>query len=319
MDIFKNWEDVRLTRERIASAIHLSPVMTSRSLDAETGAALFFKCENLQKTGSFKIRGATNLVRSLAPAEAARGVATHSSGNHGAALACAAAARGVPAHIVMPDNSPLTKRAQVARYGAQLTLCAPTYSARKQACARVIAETGAQLAHSADDPRIIAGQATVGLELSRQVPDLDFVFAPIGGGGLAGGLVLASRTLPWGARIVAVEPEQAADAYRSLQSGILQPPESNTVADGLRTGLADRPFALLRADGTQVATVSEGAIIEAMKLLWSRLKLVIEPSGAVPFAAILEGKVDVRGKRVAVVLSGGNLDLDRLPWQTGPA
>jgi len=319
MENFTTWEDVRATRARIANHIHLTPVMTSRSLDAETGAQLFFKCENLQRTGSFKIRGATNLVESLQPDEAARGVATHSSGNHGTALACAAGRRGIPAYIVMPNNAPRPKQGNVLRYGGRLTLCEPTYEGRKAACARVIAETGARLAHSADDTCVISGQATIGLELMEQVPNLDLVLAPIGGGGLASGLVVASRTLDWGARIVAVEPAQADDAYRSWKSGVLQPPESNTVADGLRTGLGERPFRVLQAGVHDIVTVSEEAIIRAMKLLWERTKLVMEPSCAVPFAAILEGRINVRGRRVAIIISGGNVDLNHLPWLTPPA
>jgi threonine dehydratase len=318
MENFKTWEDVRLTRERIAPAIHLTPVLTSRTLDREAGVELFFKCENLQRTGSFKMRGASNLVYSLSPAEAARGVATHSSGNHGAALACAAATRGIPAHIVMPNNSPVTKQATVRRYGGILRLCEPTYAARQAACEAIITETRAQLAHSANDPRVIAGQATVALELSQQVPDLDAILAPIGGGGLTSGLIIGTRHLGLATDIIAVEPAQAQDAYLSWKSGTLHAPNSHTIADGLRVGLAERPLSILRAGATDVILVSESAIAQAMKRLWEILKIVVEPSGATPYAALLEGKLPARYRRVGIVLSGGNLDLAKIPWIEHP-
>jgi threonine dehydratase len=318
MENFTQWEDVRLTRERIAPAIHLTPVLTSRTLDHEAGARLFFKCENLQRTGSFKFRGASNVVLSLSAADAARGVATHSSGNHGAALACAAAARGIPAHIIMPADAPVTKQAQIARYGGQLRLCEPTYAARQAACATLVAETGAQLAHSANDPRVISGQATVALEFSQQVPDLDVILAPIGGGGLASGLVLGVRQLGLRTDIIAVEPAQANDAFLSLATGTLQPPDSRTIADGLRVGLGERPFSILRAGATEVRLVSESAIARAMKRLWEILKVVVEPSGATPYAALLDGRLPARYRRIGIVLSGGNLDLTRIPWIEQP-
>lgn len=318
MENFTTWEDVRVTRERIAPAIHLTPVLTSRTLDREAGVRLFFKCENFQRTGSFKMRGATNVVYSLSAEQVARGVATHSSGNHGAALACAAATLGIPAHIVVPNNSPATKQAQIGRYGGILRLCEPTYAARQAACDAIIAETGAHLAHSANDPHVIAGQATVALEFSQQVPGLDAILAPIGGGGLASGLIVGSRTLGLGCDIIAVEPAQAQDAYLSWKSGVLQPPDSNTIADGLRVGLAERPLGIIRAGATDIILVSENAIAQAMKRLWEVLKIVVEPSGATPYAALLEGRLPAHYRRVGIVISGGNLDLTQIPWVKYP-
>jgi threonine dehydratase len=318
MENFTHWEDVRVTRERIASAITFTPVLTSRTLDRDAGVQLFFKCENLQRTGSFKMRGAANFVYSLMPDQAAHGVATHSSGNHGAALACAAGTLGIPAHIVVPNNAPATKRAQIGRYGGTLRLCEPNYVARQAACNAIIAETGAHLAHSANDERVIAGQATVALELSQQVPDLDVILAPIGGGGLASGLVVGSRSLGLACDIIAVEPAQAQDAYLSWKSGVLHPPDSRTIADGLRVGLAERPLRILRAGATDIILVSESAIAQAMKRLWEVLKIVVEPSGATPYAALLEGRLPARYRRVGIVLSGGNLDLTQIPWVEHP-
>ncbi len=318
MEIFKELENVRTVHTRIAGAIHRTPVLTSRTLNHDSGLELFFKCENFQKTGSFKIRGASNLILSLTDDEAKRGVATHSSGNHGAAIACAAAIRSVPAHIIMPSNSPLTKQATVKRYGGLLTLCEPTYAARQAACARIMEETGAQLAHSANDPRVITGQATVAVELAAQVPDLDLIIGPVGGGGLASGLVVAKHTLKLRPDIIAVEPEQANDTYLSLKDGKLHAPHPNTIADGLRVGLAERPFNILHATNTEVVTVSEHAIAQAMKRLWEVLKIVVEPSGATPFAAILEGKLPAHYRRIGIVVSGGNLDLTKIPWIDHP-
>ncbi len=316
MENFKGWEDLHLVRTRIDHAIHRTPVLTSETLNKDAGAKLFFKCENFQKTGSFKARGAANFVFSLSQEEAAKGVATHSSGNHGAALARAAALRGITAHIIMPNNSPATKQETVRRYGGKLTLCDPTYEARKLACAKIIQETGATLAHSADDYRIIGGQGTTGLEFTEQVPDLDLILAPIGGGGMASGLVVAMKTLNLRTEVIAVEPEQADDAFQSWKTGVLQPPEPNTVADGLRTGLAEQPFRILQAGASEIVTVSEAAIVAAMQRIWKVLKIVVEPSAAVPYAAILEGKITVQNRRIGVVLTGGNLDLTKLPWVT---
>jgi threonine dehydratase len=290
-------------------------VLTCASLDAMTGARLHFKCENLQKVGAFKFRGACNAVMSLCEAEAARGVATHSSGNHAAALALAARFRGVAAHVVMPRTAPAIKKAAVAGYGAAITECEPTLAAREAALATVVAATGATVVHPYNDPRVIAGQGTAALELLADVDGLDVVLAPVGGGGLCSGTAvtvtdLSPHTAVWG-----VEPEGAADAQRSLAEGRIVPSlEPRTIADGLLTSLGDHTFAILRALAAGIVTASEAAIVAAMRHTWERMKVVVEPSSAVPLAALLEGKLAVAGKRVGIVLSGGNVDLDALPW-----
>jgi threonine dehydratase len=300
---------------RIAPLVHHTPVCTCRSLDAMSGAALFFKCENLQKVGSFKARGATNAVFSLAREQAERGVAAHSSGNHAAALAWAARLRGIRAYVVMPENAPAVKQRAVAGYGAQIVRCLPTLEAREESLAQVIARTGAAPVHPYDDERVIAGQGTAALELCREVPDLDVVIAPVGGGGLLGGTALAVRGASAGTRVLGAEPAMADDALRSLQAGRIIPstyPE--TVADGLRTSLGELTFPILQRYVDAIVTASEADIIAAMRVVWERMKLVIEPSAAVPLAAILSGRAALSGKRVGIIFSGGNVDLDTLPW-----
>lgn len=308
-------EDVRAAAERIRGQVHLTPVFTSRTLDAMAGLSLFFKAENLQGVGAFKLRGATNAVRALGEAEAARGVATHSSGNHAAALARAAGLRGVPALIVMPTNAPPNKRAAVAAYGGTIIDCAPTLAAREEVCARVVAETGATFVHPSEDPLVIAGQGTVGLELMAQVPELDAVLAPVGGGGLISGLAAAAAARP-GLRVLGAEPAGADDAWRSKREGRCLPQlDPRTIADGLRTSLGPNTWPFVRDRVEEILRVEEEEIVAAMRLCFERLKLVVEPSGAVPLAAALSGTLAARGlRRVGVVLSGGNADLDRLPW-----
>lgn len=309
--------DVRAAAQRIAPLAHRTPVMTSESLDRLAGANLYFKCENLQKGGAFKFRGACNAVDSLSDADARRGVVTHSSGNHAAALALAARYRGITAHIVMPENAPTAKRAAVESYGARIVLCEPTLTARETTTARVMEETGAILVHPYDDPRVIAGQGTVALELLEQQPDLDVVVAPISGGGLLSGIAIACSGVSPRTEVVGSEPEVADDAARSLALGRLLPAgPSPTIADGLRAGLSDRTFFILRQHVRRVTTVSEKQIISAMRLIWERMKLIVEPSGAVPLAAVLAEPSIFQGRHVGLVLSGGNLDLDRLPWQS---
>lgn len=309
--------DVRAAADRIRGHVHRTPVITCSSLDRMSGARLHFKCENLQKVGAFKFRGATNAVLCLTDEQAARGVATHSSGNHAAALALAAARRGVPAHIVMPRTAPAVKKAAVAAYGAHIVWCEPTVAAREEALAAVVAETGATFVHPYDHPDVIAGQGTAALELLEDVPDLDLLVAPIGGGGLLSGTTLAAAGR---ARVLGAEPAGADDACRSLRDGHLYPSVApRTIADGLLTSLSERTFAILRgAAGVpcveRVVTVSEEAIVAAMRHLFERAKLVVEPSAAVPLAALLSEALDVAGARVGVILSGGNVDLDRLPW-----
>ena len=308
--------DVREAPERIRPFARRTPVLTASSLDALFGVKLFFKCENFQRVGAFKFRGACNAVQSLSPSEAARGVATHSSGNHGAALALAARLRGAPCTVVVPRNAPTVKRAAVAGYGADVVLCEPTLEARERTLAEAVAESGQVVVHPYDDARVIAGQGTAALELIEEVPDLDALLVPVGGGGLASGTALAVRGSSPGTRVVAVEPQGADDAYRSFHSGERLPSVApDTIADGLLTSLGVRNFELVRRHVDDIVRVSEGAIVRAMRLVWERMKIVVEPSGAVPLAALLDGAVEgLAGQRVGIILSGGNVDLDRLPW-----
>ena len=308
---------IRAAQARIAPHVHRTPVLTSSSIDGEVGARLHFKCENLQKIGAFKARGAVNAVFSLPADVAGRGVVTHSSGNHGAALAYAARRRGIPAWVVMPENAPKVKIANVAREGATIRFCAPTVAAREAACAEVQGESGATLIHPFDHAEVIAGQGTAALELLADVPALDAVVAPCGGGGLLAGTAIAAHGLSARLRVLGAEPAHADDAARSLASGRIEPlPTATTIADGLRTTLSPRTLAALRAHVEAIGTCSEDAIVRAMRLIFERMKLVVEPSSAVPLACLLEGTLPLRGARVGVLLSGGNVDLDRLPWQT---
>jgi threonine dehydratase len=306
--------ELRAAHERIRPYIHRTPVLTSARIDAAAGASLFFKAENLQKAGAFKARGACNAVFSLNEADARRGVATHSSGNHAAALARAAALRGIEAHIVMPTNSPKPKQTAVAGYGGRITFCEPTQAAREQTCAAVIAATGATLVHPYDNYAVIAGQATAALELLEQVRDLDVVICPVGGGGLLSGTALAVKSTCPTIRVVGAEPAQADDAAASLQAGQIVARPANTIADGLRTLLGARTFPLIQRHVDAIATVSEAGIIAAMRSLWETAKIVVEPSGAVPLGVIREHPAMFAGRRVGVILSGGNVDLDALPW-----
>jgi threonine dehydratase len=309
------FEAIRQAHARIADKINRTPVLTSDTLDAMSGGKLFFKCENFQNVGAFKARGATNAVFSLTDAEAQAGVATHSSGNHAAALARAAKLRGIPAFIVMPETAPKAKQASVRRYGGEIILCAPTLQAREEAAAKVVARTGATLIHPYNDLRVMAGQGTAALELLEEVRDLDIVTCPVGGGGLLSGTAVAARALEPGIRVIAAEPAAVDDAFRSLQAGHIVPvSQPKSVADGLLTSLGVLPFAEIREYVDEVVTVSEEGILRAMRQIWEILKLVVEPSAAVPLATILEGKLSVAGKRVGIILTGGNLDLDRLPW-----
>jgi threonine dehydratase len=290
-------------------------VLTCESLDAMAGAQLFFKCENLQKTGSFKVRGATNAILQLSAEQAARGVVTPSSGNHAAAVARAARARGIHAWIVMPSNSPLTKRRAVEGYGGKITLCEPTMAAREAASRRLLEETGGALVHPYNDERVIAGQGTAALEFLADVPGLDFLLVPVSGGGLISGMAIAAKSLSPGIRVVGCEPAAADDAYRSLESGKI---ESNataeTIADGLRAQLCPLTFSILRERVDHLVRVTEEEIVAAMRDLWERMKLVVEPSGAVAAAPALLRRIGAEGKRVGVLLSGGNVELAALPF-----
>jgi threonine dehydratase len=309
------FEDVLTAAERIRGYVHRTPVMTSRAIDAIAGARLHFKCENLQKVGAFKARGATNAVLSLDDEAAGRGVATHSSGNHAAALAYAAGIRGVSAHVVMPSSAPPVKKAAVAGYGAVITECQPTLKARETTLEAVVERTGATFIHAYDNPMVIAGQGTASLELITDVPELDAVIAPVGGGGLMSGTAIAVSSSRPDITIWGSEPAGADDAFRSLRDGSLYPSvEPKTIADGLLTSLSDRTFRILSERLEGIFTVNEETIIRAMRLLWERMKLVVEPSGAVPLAAVLEHPEAFADRRVGLIVSGGNVDLDHLPW-----
>jgi threonine dehydratase len=308
-------ESIRQAHERIRGHVRRTPVLTSGRLDSLCGARLVFKCENFQKTGAFKARGALNAVLSLPDAEAARGVATHSSGNHAAALAWAAALRGIPATVVMPRTASPFKLAAVGRYGARIVLCEPTHRAREEAADRVVAETGAALVHPFDDPRVIAGQATAALELLEDAPELDAVACPVGGGGLLCGTAVVARALRPGIRVLAGEPEGAADASRSLASGRRSPVDAPaSVADGLLATVGVLTFPVIRREVEAIATVSDDEIRDAVRRLLEVMKIAVEPSGAVAYAAVASGRLRVSGARVGVILSGGNLDLERAPW-----
>jgi len=315
VDAIPTVEDVKLAAERIVPHVHRTPVLTSRTLNEMCGAEIYFKCENFQRAGVFKIRGATNAVLSLTEEEASRGVATHSSGNHGAALALAAAARGIKAYVVMPSNSPTVKKEAVAGYGAEIVFCEPTLQAREDTLAEVVGRTGATFVHPYNDPRVIAGQGTAALELCNEVPGLHAVTAPVGGGGLISGTAIAVTGTQPEAEVIGAEPEAADDAHRSLREGRIVPADDpRTVADGLRTSLGDLTFAVIDRYVRAIVTVSEDAIVEAMRLVWERMKIVIEPSSAVPVAALLTRRSEYRGDRIGVILSGGNVDLAKLPW-----
>lgn len=306
-------EDIRGARGRILPHVHRTPVFTSRSLDEICGCSLFFKAENLQKAGAFKARGATNAVFSLPPPLAARGVATHSSGNHAAALARAAGLRGIPAYLVMPSTAPQVKISAVRGYGGKITFCEPTLRSREETLERLVAEKGATVVHPYDEPLVIAGQATAALEFFEDVGELDFLVAPVGGGGLMSGCSLAAAMAAPSVKLIGAEPAGADDAFRSLQAGRPLPSENpRTVADGLLTSLSPLTFSILSHHLERIITVSEEIILQAMRLVFERLKLVIEPSAAVALAAVEEGNFGQRGKRVGVILSGGNVEPSRL-------
>ena len=312
------YEDMLAAHERIRPYIHRTPVLTSSYFNELTGAQLFFKCENFQKAGAFKVRGACNAVFGLSDEEAARGVATHSSGNHALSLSYAAGRRGIPCHVVMPRTAPQAKKDAVRGYGGSITECEPSTTSREAVFAEVHARTGADFVHPYNDPRVIAGQGTCSKELMEQTDGLDAVIAPIGGGGMVSGTCLTLSTLAPEVKIYAAEPEQADDAYRSFKAGhIIADDAPNTVADGLKVPLKELTWHFVSNHVTDILTASEQEIIDAMKLTWQRMKIVMEPSCAVPLATILKNPEVFRGKRVGVVITGGNVDLDKLPWMVG--
>ncbi|MET4690987.1 threonine dehydratase [Sinorhizobium fredii] len=308
--------DVVDAHARIKPHIHRTPVLTSRFIDSLVGAELFFKCENFQKAGAFKARGASNAVFGLSNEQAAKGVATHSSGNHGTCLSYAAGRRGIACTVVMPRTAPQAKKDAVRGYGGKVLECESSTSSREAVFAEVVAETGAEFVHPYNDPRVIAGQATCSKELIEQVAGLDAVIAPIGGGGMVSGTCLTLSNLAPHTAIYAAEPEQADDAFRSFKAGhIIADDAPNTVADGLKVPLKDLTWHFVRNHVTDILRASEEEIVDAMKLIWKRMKIVMEPSSAVPLATILKNKDLFANKRVGVIITGGNVDLDKLPWQ----
>ena len=311
-------DDVKQAHERIRPYIHRTPVLTSTYLNELTGARLYFKCENFQKAGAFKVRGACNAVFGLSDEDAKNGVCTHSSGNHALSLSYAAGQRGIPCNVVMPRTAPDAKKAAVRGYGGKITECEPSTSSREEVFAKVQAETGGEFVHPYNDLRVITGQATCSLELMQEVDDLDAVVAPIGGGGMISGTCLTLSNIAPNVEIYAAEPEQADDAYRSFKAGhIIADDAPVTVADGLKVPLKENTWHYVSNFVTDIFTASEDEIIEAMKLTWERMKIVMEPSCAVPLAVILKNPEVFAGKKVGVIITGGNVDLDKLPWIKG--
>ncbi len=307
---------IRAAHERISPFIKRTPVLTSERLDAACGGNLFFKCENFQEAGAFKSRGACNAVFSLTDAEAATGVVTHSSGNHAAALARAAQLRGITAHIIMPAGAPETKVRNVGSYGGWITFCEPNLAAREAACAQVAARTGATIVHPFDDLRVAAGQGTATIELLEDAPDLDVILCPVGGGGLLCGTAVAAKALRPGIKVIGVEPALADDVAQSFRAKRrISIPTPATIADGLRTNCTgEKNFPIILQYVDDVVTVSEAGIVAAMRAIWETLHIVVEPSAAVPYAAIMEGKLPLQGRRIGLIVTGGNTDLDKLPW-----
>ena len=309
------YDDVLAAHDRIKPYIHRTPVLTSAFMNELTGAQLYFKCENLQKAGVFKARGASNAVFGLTEEKAKRGVATHSSGNHGLSLAYAGGRRGIPVTVVMPRTAPDAKKAAVRGYGGTIVECEPSTSSREAVFAEVVASTGADFVHPYNDPRVIAGQGTCAKELIEELGELDAVIAPIGGGGMVSGTCLTLAAIAPSIEIYAAEPEQADDAYRSFRAGyIIADDAPNTVADGLKVPLKDLTWHFVSAKVTDILTASEAEIVAAMRLTWERMKIVMEPSSAVPLATIIKNRERFAGKRVGIIITGGNVDLDKLPW-----
>ena len=306
------WERLSAARERISPYIHRTPVLTSSSIDRTTGCTCFFKCENFQRTGSFKLRGAVNAVAALPAAQRSRGVVTHSSGNHGQALALAAREFGIPAYVVIPENAPRVKLVAARDYGAKVVTCAPTQRAREETAARIAAETGAVLIDSHDHPEVIAGQGTTALELIEEVGPLDAIIVPIGGGGLVSGTAVAVRHVSPKTRVIGCEPAGADDAYRGIREGRrITDFTPHTIADGLRTTIGALNFEVIRAAVDEIVRVADADIISAMRLIWARMKIIVEPSSAIGLAPLITGALDLTGKRVGIILTGGNVDLER--------
>jgi len=308
-------DDIKKTAELVNKYVHRTPIFTSKTINKMAGCELFFKCENFQKIGAFKIRGAVSAVFALSKEEIAKGIVTHSSGNHAAAVAYAADLRGGKAYIVMPRTAPQIKKDAVGDYGGEIIFCEPTLESREKVCGEVIEKTGAVFLHPFNDYRIIRGQATAALEILEQVENLDYIIPPVGGGGLASGTVLSAQYISPETKVIAAEPKGADDAYRSLRDGKIYPSlNPKTIADGLLTSLGEKTFGILQKYLNEIITVNEDSIIQAMRIVWERMKIIIEPSSAVTLAAVMENKEKFSGKRVCLIFTGGNVDLDKLPW-----
>ena len=310
-----SFSDVQEAHTRIKSHINRTPVLTSTQLNEKVGGEIFLKCENFQKVGAFKFRGGSNAIFSLTEEEAANGVATHSSGNHAQAVALAAKLRGIPAFVVMPENAPKVKVKAVKGYGAEITFCESTLDARETTLQKVVEKTGATFIHPYNDSRIISGQGTAAIELLQDHPDLDIIMTPVGGGGLLSGTALAAKSIKPEIKVIGAEPANADDAYQSFKKGELIPVKNpDTIADGLRTSLGKLPFSLIQEYVDDIVTVPEDSIVEAMRYVWERMNMVIESSCAVPVAAVFDKKVDVKDKKVGIIITGGNVDLHNLPF-----
>ncbi|ROL59085.1 pyridoxal-phosphate dependent enzyme [Bacteroidetes/Chlorobi group bacterium ChocPot_Mid] len=313
--IIPTYDDVLRASERIKPFAKKTPVLTSKSINELCNADIFFKCENFQKVGAFKFRGAVNAIFSLNDEQASKGVATHSSGNHAQALALAATIRGIPATIVMPENSSRVKIDAVIGYGAEVVFCQPTLKARETTLEKVIIQKGSTFIHPYDNYNVIAGAGTSAKELIEEVPNLDYVIAPVGGGGLLSGTSISVKALLPDAKVIAAEPEGADDAFRSLQSGAIVPSlKPNTICDGLLTSLSERTFKIISQNVSEIVTLSDEDTIRAMKLIWERMKIIVEPSSATALGILLGNKIDLKAKRIGIILSGGNVDLQKLPW-----
>lgn len=310
------FNDVKAAHQLIQPYIHRTTILTCQSINGMVGCDLYFKCENFQKVGAFKFRGAINAVFSLSEEAAKAGVGTHSSGNHAAALAMAARMRGISAQIVMPSNAPTVKKLAVAGYGANITYCEPTLKAREETLQTLVDQFGLTIVHPYNNFEVISGQGTAALELMEEVDDLEVVICPVGGGGLLAGTSLASKALTPGCKVFGAEPMAADDAYRSLRDGYIHPSiQPKTIADGLLTSLGTLNFEIIRHQVDEILTVEEASIVAAMRMVWERMKIIIEPSSAVPLAAIMENREKFTGKRVGVILSGGNVELTNLPFR----
>lgn len=308
-----DFNDVIAAHQIVQKYAHKTPVLTNTSINHICGAEIFFKCENFQKVGAFKFRGASNSVFSLTDEDARKGVATHSSGNHAQALALSAKMRGIPAVIVMPENSPKVKSDAVIGYGAEVVFCKPTLQAREDALNKIVEEQGCTFIHPYNNPMVIAGQATAAKELIEDVPDLDYIIAPVGGGGLMSGTLISTKYLSPSTKVIGAEPEGADDAYRSLISGRIEPSiNPNTIADGLLTSLGEITFEIISKNIDQIITASDELAIKALRLIWERMKIIIEPSSAFPLATILSGKADLSNKRIGIIISGGNVDIAKV-------